>query len=156
MMRPYSQGQLDAAVRRGQAQMAAAPERRTDGEIEFRRSIPEELYYNAILGHKVDPQDQEYWSDMERREPWIVHKQKGKIRVGGCVGGASMGRPRNRFGRLASRTVYRDGRRFEVVFGDSDGHGQNGQNGGGRVQGSVRRGNLVDPRRKAVGVGGEG
>lgn len=103
----YTQRELDAEVARGQAAMRAAPSRRTDGEIEFRRSIPEKLYWNAVRGHGVDPNDEEYWRDMERLNPWIVHKQAGKIRVAFGEGSTTGAAPRNRFGRVKERIYYR-------------------------------------------------
>lgn len=68
---PYTQEQLNAAVKRGREGAAAG---RTKGRVaakgELRRSlsIPPELYWNAVKGRGRSPKDRDYWN-WEARQP---------------------------------------------------------------------------------------
>lgn len=106
---PYTQAQLDRAVEKGKAAAARAPARReTRSGIRLERTIPRELYFNAVTTHGVDANDEGYWKDMERREPWIVPQYAGKIMVGARGRG---GKPSNRHGRITQR--FTPGRGWE-------------------------------------------
>lgn len=109
-----TQQELNAVERRSRQDAAAAPSVRDicDGEGRVSRRIPKKMYWNAVQNHGIDPADEGYWSDMERVCPFIVPDRVGKIGVGGHGGG---GVPRNRFGRISSRTIYRGGRKIQVI-----------------------------------------
>lgn len=90
---------------------AARPAKRVNegaGDLEPTRNIPMELYLNAVNGHGVDPNDYEYWRDMERYVPSIkVKATSGKMVFGSAgIHGGVVGR-RNRFGRVTWRKVYK-------------------------------------------------
>ena len=110
----YTQQQLDAVERRSRADAAsAAPVKDMfDGEGGISRRIPKKMYWNAVQNHGIAPEDEDYWSDMERVCPYIVPERRGKIMVGGQGTG---GRRRNRFGNISSRTIYRNGQKIQVI-----------------------------------------
>jgi len=78
----YDQGQIQAAIRRSECEARSRPQKRVNeaADIEPTRNIPIELYLNAVRGHGVDPNDFEYWKDMERVCPSIkIDPVSGKI-----------------------------------------------------------------------------
>lgn len=91
----YSPKQIADAVKRSETEAAKRPPRKVSeeaGDLEVTREIPTELYYNAVNGHGVDPQDMDYWKSMEKVVPSIKVKQEpGRIFIG------SSGRFRSRF-----------------------------------------------------------
>lgn len=106
----YDRGQLDAAIRRSAIEASNRPVKRVNeraGDLEPTRNIPAELYFNAVNGHGVDPNDFEYWKDMERYVPSIkVKATSGKMMFGAMgLHGGSFGR-RNRFGRITWSKRY--------------------------------------------------
>jgi hypothetical protein len=73
------------------------------------RRIPKEAYFNAIVNHGVDPQDEGYWRDMERLYPECrVAYTSSKIMVPmGTQGVGTVGLPRlTRFGRVTHHKRY--------------------------------------------------
>lgn len=82
----YSPSVLANEVRSSEKEAAARPAKRVNeeaGDLQVTRSIPRKLFLNAVLGHGVDPQDTEYFKDMERYVPSIaVKSQSTKITFG--------------------------------------------------------------------------
>lgn len=82
----YSQAAIDKAVKASAKEAKSRPAKRVNeeaGNLEVVRSIPRELYFNAVHGHGVDPKDEGYWKDMEKVVPSIkVNSSSGKIFVG--------------------------------------------------------------------------
>jgi len=70
-------------------------------------SIPLVPYYNATIGHGVDPADTEYWNDMGRKYPSIkVKSTSGKIFVSKLTRCLKPVKVKNRFVRVSWRMVY--------------------------------------------------
>jgi hypothetical protein len=112
----FSQAQLDRCGRRGED--LAARRFRESPKTEMRggdgvvvRSIPKEAYLNACSphGHNVDPHDDGYWKDMERRYPWIKVPYTPRsltVRVGARLAARGSAAPLTRHGRVTWRKVY--------------------------------------------------
>ena len=107
----YDQGRLNAAVRHSDQCARTRPQKKVceaAGGLEVTHSIPRELYYNATVGHGVDPSDTGYWKDMERVVPSIkVNSTSGRRLVGPLHRHRGPVTEKNRFGRVTSRKVYR-------------------------------------------------
>lgn len=110
----YTQARLDAVTAQGMAAARHMPAHNSgrSGAIHVRRSVPKELYFNAICNHGVDPCDEGYWNDMERLHPWIKVPYAGKT---GVRPGGRGGRVSNRFGRVKARFVVRGGKVIQVA-----------------------------------------
>lgn len=103
---PYSQKVLDAAVRRQERAMRGV-KFAAKGEMEPHASIPRELYWNAVKGHGVDPNDREYWNDMKRLVPCINPQMDRPIRSSlQHLTPAEGSKRRNRFGNVSFHKVY--------------------------------------------------
>lgn len=117
---PYTQSELDQAAKQGQA-AAAVMEPRTEmagGDGVLERRIPAKLFHNAVRGHGVDPNDEGYWQDMERLNPWI------KVPFASRTPTFRMNRqraenvkPGNRFGKIKERRWFNPSTgKMETVF----------------------------------------
>ncbi len=106
----YSQERLNRAVRASDACAAARPAKKVSeaaGDLRVEQSIPKELYWNAVVGHGVDPSDSEYWRDMERVVPSIaVKSSSGRVFFGQLNRFCGPRKLRNRFGLVSFRKVY--------------------------------------------------
>lgn len=109
----YSQARLDCVRRRSEADAAARFRDAPRGEMRggdgvLVRSIPKEAYFNAVTNHGVDPQDDGYWADMDRRYPHIQVPYKSRNpRVGAAGAGTGPGAGRlTRFGRVSFHKRY--------------------------------------------------
>lgn len=106
----YSQQQLDAAVRRQERVMRELRFKPAGKKRDLvpHASIPKELYWNAVKGHGVDPNDTEYWRDMKRLVPCINPQMDRPIRSTlqhlTPVPGAKR---RNRFGNVSYHKVFK-------------------------------------------------
>ena len=80
------------------------------GDGVLTRRIPRVAFFNAVVNHGVDPRDDGYWDDMERRHPEIGVKFEGKpgVRGGGVAIEVGAGRL-TRFGRVTFHKRYGDG-----------------------------------------------
>ena len=77
------------------------------GDGVLARRIPREAYFNAVVHHGVDPCDDGYWDDMERRHPEIAVKFEGKPGVRAHID-TGAGRL-TRFGRVTFHKRYGNG-----------------------------------------------
>lgn len=106
----YSQQELNAEVKRSETEAAARPVKRVNenaGDLEVTRSIPRKLYMNAVVGHGVDPNDTEYWKDMERYVPSIkVQSNSGRLFFGPLSRYEGHIPRRNRFGKVTFHKRY--------------------------------------------------
>ena len=106
----YERGRLEQAMRQSDIFAARRPQKKVceeAGGLEVTHSIPRELYYNATVGHGVDPADTGYWRDMERYVPSIkVKSTSGKIFVSKLTRYLNPVKVKNRFGRVSWRKVY--------------------------------------------------
>ena len=106
----YERGRLDQAVRQSDLYAQCRPQKRIceeAGGLEVTHSIPRELYYNATVGHGVDPADTGYWKDMERIVPSIkVKSTSGRIFVSKLPRYLNPVKIKTRFGRATWSKVY--------------------------------------------------
>jgi len=106
----YSPGELAQEVRRSEAEAKVRPQKRVveeAGDLQVTRSIPKKLFMNAVVGHGVDPCDQEYFKDMERYVPSIKVESSGsRIFFGPLNRYQGPRKMRNRFGNVTYRKVY--------------------------------------------------
>lgn len=107
----YSQPELNKARREAQAEAKRRPAKRAmangDGVLEQR--FHPKAYWNAVVNHGVDPQDNEYWNDMARIYPeaQVTYTNASPVFF---FGERARGRPgrgrRTRFGRATFSKSY--------------------------------------------------